>query len=107
MNRAGEWSLAPAFDLLPTLPGGDRQALGVGPRGAARDIANIIAGAALLGIDQREARKMVDDTNAVITGRLPALLNEAGVSAADRARSEEHTSELQSLMRNSYAVFCL
>src|SRR3546814_7211573 len=24
-----------------------------------------------------------------------------------RARSEEHTSELQTLMRNSYAVFCL
>src|SRR3546814_9556293 len=24
-----------------------------------------------------------------------------------RLRSEEHTSELQSLMRNSYAVFCL
>src|SRR3546814_9447739 len=24
-----------------------------------------------------------------------------------RARSEEHPSELQSLMRNSYAVFCL
>src|SRR3546814_12367538 len=24
-----------------------------------------------------------------------------------RRRSEEHTSELQSLMRNSYAVFCL
>src|SRR3546814_1057028 len=26
---------------------------------------------------------------------------------ADVGRSEEHTSELQSLMRNSYAVFCL
>src|SRR3546814_1043765 len=25
----------------------------------------------------------------------------------DQVRSEEHTSELQSLMRNSYAVFCL
>src|SRR3546814_5800019 len=25
----------------------------------------------------------------------------------DTRRSEEHTSELQSLMRNSYAVFCL
>src|SRR3546814_4867930 len=25
----------------------------------------------------------------------------------DRSRSEEHTSELQSLMRSSYAVFCL
>src|SRR3546814_2571810 len=30
----------------------------------------------------------------------------AGVTPADR-RSEEHTSELQSLMRISYAVFCL
>src|SRR3546814_7410484 len=28
-------------------------------------------------------------------------------SISSRARSEEHTSELQSLMRNSYAVFCL
>src|SRR3546814_1171455 len=26
---------------------------------------------------------------------------------AQLGRSEEHTSELQSLMRNSYAVFCL
>src|SRR3546814_1366924 len=26
---------------------------------------------------------------------------------AEQERSEEHTSELQSLMRNSYAVFCL
>src|SRR3546814_8251711 len=29
------------------------------------------------------------------------------VVAEDGARSEEHTSELQSLMRISYAVFCL
>src|SRR3546814_8474432 len=41
-----------------------------------------------------------------------ALLFGCGVGAgADcerwRARSEEHTSELQSLMRISYAVFCL
>src|SRR3546814_10856430 len=28
-------------------------------------------------------------------------------AAASAARSEEHTSELQSLMRISYAVFCL
>src|SRR3546814_6459465 len=31
----------------------------------------------------------------------------AGVRACDRCRSEEHTSELQSLMRNPYAVFFL
>src|SRR3546814_2663748 len=31
----------------------------------------------------------------------------ASTTASDRSRSEEHTSELQSLMRISYAVFCL
>src|SRR3546814_5906055 len=30
-----------------------------------------------------------------------------GHARSRRLRSEEHTSELQSLMRNSYAVFCL
>src|SRR3546814_7877015 len=30
-----------------------------------------------------------------------------GYVHAQERRSEEHTSELQSLMRNSYAVFCL
>src|SRR3546814_3173617 len=31
----------------------------------------------------------------------------SSVGTSDAARSEEHTSELQSLMRISYAVFCL
>src|SRR3546814_10674480 len=36
------------------------------------------------------------------------LAKESGISSLDGAmRSEEHTSELQSLMRISYAVFCL
>src|SRR3546814_3993222 len=40
--------------------------------------------------------------------RLPAPGRRApGVAAAPPIRSEEHTSELQSLMRISYAVFCL
>src|SRR3546814_7767769 len=39
-------------------------------------------------------------------GDLGAILRRAGDPAA-RLRSEEHTSELQSLMRISYAVFCL
>src|SRR3546814_6254729 len=38
----------------------------------------------------------------------PVNIGEAvGVIAAQSIRSEEHTSELQSLMRISYAVFCL
>src|SRR3546814_3374783 len=32
---------------------------------------------------------------------------EVSMSGASKPRSEEHTSELQSLMRISYAVFCL
>src|SRR3546814_10300440 len=34
-------------------------------------------------------------------------LAELSISPQNRTRSEEHTSELQSLMRISYAVFCL
>src|SRR3546814_6350829 len=37
------------------------------------------------------------DEDAFVAPPLPAIIK----------RSEEHTSELQSLMRNSYAVFCL
>src|SRR3546814_6489297 len=36
-----------------------------------------------------------------------AAADRRGVGQADLERSEEHTSELQSLMRISYAVFCL
>src|SRR3546814_3562405 len=42
----------------------------------------------------------------------PGIRHQPGACAPDRGpclreRSEEHTSELQSLMRSSYAVFCL
>src|SRR3546814_6894016 len=45
-------------------------------------------------------------------GLAPAFIAVGGIDLfvdedIDYARSEEHTSELQSLMRNSYAVFCL
>src|SRR3546814_2510918 len=39
--------------------------------------------------------------------RVTADLAEVGPETIWIDRSEEHTSELQSLMRNSYAVFCL
>src|SRR3546814_4695534 len=38
---------------------------------------------------------------------LASALEPASASSPRAARSEEHTSELQSLMRISYAVFCL
>src|SRR3546814_10229501 len=39
--------------------------------------------------------------------RADRLADQSGHPGARRRRSEEHTSELQSLMRISYAVFCL
>src|SRR3546814_2502238 len=39
--------------------------------------------------------------------RIPASLTIRRRPLLSRCRSEEHTSELQSLMRISYAVFCL
>src|SRR3546814_9145917 len=38
-------------------------------------------------------------------GEIPPALQSGAIDATER--SEEHTSELQSLMRISYAVFCL
>src|SRR3546814_2776500 len=45
----------------------------------------------------------------VLDAQLPSRLLSAFPSSVEvrRVRSEEHTSELQSLMRISYAVFCL
>src|SRR3546814_10219246 len=44
----------------------------------------------------------------ITTGSVQEVIDEAKpAAAAAKPRSEEHTSELQSLMRTSYALFCL
>src|SRR3546814_8295079 len=54
-----------------------------------------------------EGREL-DDQDAVGRGRHGTYGGEGCPAGTLRSlRSEEHTSELQSLMRNSYAVFCL
>src|SRR3546814_1249844 len=42
-----------------------------------------------------------------IADTLPRFISSELAGVANHDRSEEHTSELQSLMRFSYAVFCL
>src|SRR3546814_7351712 len=66
-------------------------------RSPARSRRRGAADAALVGLHRPRARR----TSAAHAR--PCLLRRALL----RARSEEHTSELQSLMRISYAVFCL
>src|SRR3546814_8058367 len=74
---------------------------------------------------RRAARLLLEDTRPIIDVAYDAGFNDvsnfvrsfrraAGVpprrfrqASRRKLRSEEHTSELQSLMRNSYAVFCL
>src|SRR3546814_2708613 len=59
----------------------------------------------------RQAGATVDHTYVVFHyGIFPEIwetMDALGVKLHALARSEEHTSELQSLMRISYAVFCL
>src|SRR3546814_2209691 len=60
-----------------------------------------------------DADLTVVDMNRKVEFRHEDMLSKAGhtswvgMKAKGAARSEEHTSELQSLMRISYAVFCL
>src|SRR3546814_9802906 len=55
----------------------------------------------------RERRTMNRLDVEAISAQVRALDFTRGTPAEVALRSEEHTSELQSLMRNSYAVFCL
>src|SRR3546814_7642696 len=75
-----------------------------------------LVGVAELGLDARR----IDDADMDFRLRFPGAARGAGLPAgqlragfdiafqrARELRSEEHTSEFQSLMRSSYAVFCL
>src|SRR3546814_1351268 len=46
-------------------------------------------------------------SHALFGGLIGATIAALGMGGVEWSRSEEHTSELQSLMRISYAVFCL
>src|SRR3546814_6972659 len=82
---AGREAIHPAFDHLADRAAGHRlielEAGGIAFR--------VVHPAAHIGIDRKPA------------------VADAELVAFERSRSEEHTSELQSLMRISYAVICL
>src|SRR3546814_9201655 len=71
------------------------------------DVADVAARIAALG----QKRLVVTGGEPLLqAGALAALLEllpDMSVEIETNGRSEEHTSELQSLMRISYAVFCL
>src|SRR3546814_8250458 len=82
------------------------------------DRIGVLSAGRLIDTFERDSWTQDDLLAAAFAGyqKRDALLNEAAprdfswkpyLPSASRVRSEEHTSELQSLMRISYAVFCL
>src|SRR3546814_6618394 len=109
--RISDWSsdvcssdLALAEDQRAEQQGGDRhqegdqENVGGAGRGENAEIENVGKG----GADQAERRQRRPGGG--VRGGCPWPLQQRGQR---QHRSEEHTSELQSLMRISYAVFCL
>src|SRR3546814_2951464 len=87
---------------MPTLPGRQRDA----DARMALDLPQQVFGAALEGegglAEPRHRQQLALDPT-----QRPAEAGPAGLRRRLCPRSEDHTSELQSLMRISYAVFCL
>src|SRR3546814_2711180 len=79
------------------------QHLGVPVGGAMDSRAHRLANL-LVGNDENEATLEITLTGPTLRFDAPACI---AICGAQLNRSEEHTSELQSLMRISYAVFCL
>src|SRR3546814_5034180 len=59
-----------------------------------------------IGVVEQVARKDCGFPAAILGAERDPCIGVAKALHAVVGRSEEHTSELQSLMRNSYAVFC-
>src|SRR3546814_7602857 len=70
--------------------------------GAGTDVAIASAGVVLASDDPRSVSSVIELSRATYRKMVQNLWWAAGYN-----RLEEHTSELQSLMRISYAVFCL
>src|SRR3546814_3592009 len=59
-------------------------------------------------VEDKAARRLYDPAKKVGPQVAAAMLEKGVIARAmPQGRSEEHTSDLQSLMRISYAVFCL
>src|SRR3546814_3321740 len=94
-NEKGRWRIPTAAVTLH-LPGHDADY---------RALDRVLAQFEDFCVVTQSVRQGIDVAVTVVDGDGRVLLGEESREAA--GRSEEHTSELQSLMRISYAVFCL
>lgn len=86
MDDQGRWRLAPAFDLLPTLGADMRyQALGIGPAGRERSLANALAGAGRMGLSEPIAQRVLDEVQKKLRTHWSRRMKAEGMEAADIA----------------------
>src|SRR3546814_7427532 len=86
-----------------SVAGGARRDATLRITAAEQGLANLVELLATIGAT-RDNRVVSNPVQDCLTGKPGTQITR--VLGTD-GRSEEHTSELQSLMRNSYAVFCL
>src|SRR3546814_9413168 len=97
-NSSGRWSAGVAKALSTTDTTLLARAI---PHTASRSTTSIVG---LAGVSKKNTLVLGLSASAKACGSRASTVV---VSIPKRGRSEEHTSELQSLMRTSYAVFCL
>src|SRR3546814_6310255 len=68
---------------------------------------NRLCASGLEAVAQAARAVCSSEANLVLAGGVESMTRAPFVMGKSSARSEEHTSELQSIMRISYAVFCL
>src|SRR3546814_7943360 len=110
-TRAGQWDKEASRGVNRQIHGMTVGLVGFGAigRAVARLLLNF--GATVLYYDPVQASSAVESELQVTRRPLDELLAASDLVSLHlplmKERSEEHTSELQSLMRISYAVFCL
>src|SRR3546814_8050166 len=78
--------------------------------GAGDTVVSTLAAALGAGLPLVDAAGFANAAAGLVVGKVGTAVvyrDELAAKLRERKRSEEHTSELQSLMRISYAVFCL
>src|SRR3546814_1604427 len=108
--RMSDWSSdVCSSDLLVPIAGGYGYYLGNGA-GEAQGYARArdeTAAASWANTTNGKLARRIDQASEQTIPAIAACPKDHGWKREKRDRSEEHTSELQSLMRISYAVFCL